>query len=120
VERKRLACGLQCCTRRLGRESIGSAEAAMRTTIDLIKELLKESEGAVSCALVIWFENAHAPEFVSCDHSAADLIALGKLQSLLVEGGEPLGIIRVVRHQAILTIESRPLTEHADDPKIEK
>jgi hypothetical protein len=84
----------------------------VRTTIDLIEELNRESQGAVHCVLVVGFQNTTLFVYDSDDNP------LQNLNSMIQQGGEPVGFIRVIGEPGTLKLESRPLHEYADDSSI--
>jgi hypothetical protein len=86
--------------------------ALVRTAIDLIQELNRESQAAVHCVLVVGFQSTTL--FVC----ASDDNPLQNLNSMIQQGGEPVGFIRVIGEPGTLILESRPLHEYADDSSI--
>lgn len=86
----------------------------MRTTIEIIDELQRDADGAFGCFLVIGFENTTL--FVAANEPDA----LSKLNGMVETGGQPVGLIRIVKgrpHE--LKIEVRAFDEHKDDLEIE-
>ena len=86
----------------------------MSTTIEIIEELQRDADGAFGCFLVVGFENTTL--FVAANEPEA----LNKLNGMVETGGQPLGLIRMVKgrpHE--LRIEVRAFDEYRDDLEIE-
>jgi hypothetical protein len=86
----------------------------MRTTLEIIDELQRDADGAFGCFLVVGFENTTL--FVAANEPDA----LSKLNGMVETGGDPIGLIRVVKagpHE--LRIEVRAFDEYKDDFEIE-
>ena len=88
-----------------------------RSTKDLIEELKAESEGAFVTQLVIGFKES--TEYVASN----DPEALATLNALIKEGGEPVGMLRILKGRVsegkvTVTFKIRPLAEYENDEHI--
>ena len=87
------------------------AGKSMRTTDELIEELIVESEGGMAC-LIVGFKSTSLFVFSSADDP------LRELNEMIENGGNPVGIIQVVKGNGSVLISARPLEEFCDDHHI--
>jgi hypothetical protein len=89
----------------------GSWSVSVRTTGDVIEELILESEGGVAC-LIVRFKNTSLFVFSSGDDPA------GELNEMIENGGNPVGIMQLVKRNGSVLISVRPLEEFSGDHSI--
>ena len=85
-----------------------SAGGSLRTTGELIEELMLESEGGIAC-LIVGFKNRSLFVFSSADDP------LRELNEMVENGGNPVGIMRMVKGKGSVLISVRPLEEFSKD-----
>ncbi|MGA8617009.1 MAG: hypothetical protein WB660_00600 [Candidatus Sulfotelmatobacter sp.] len=81
----------------------------MRSTAEVIKELDEEAANFTGVGLAVGFESPTTFIF------ANDPARLEELNEAAKAGGEPIGFIGFDLHNGMLTLQSRPLAEHADE-----
>lgn len=92
-----------------------SASHARRTTADLVAELQDAAVDRSHAALVIGFD--HRTEFVW----ASDIDALHVLNTHVLNGGDPLGLVTSYADgEGSTAVHVRPLAEYADEEWVEK
>jgi hypothetical protein len=84
----------------------------MRTTVELVDQLLCASEGVEAAALIVSFENSTVFLW------AHDKDILNTLNEAIRTGGEPVGIVRYKRDGTRLNVQAGPLEEYAEDEHI--
>ena len=80
----------------------------MRTTDELIEKLMLESQGGIAC-LIVEFKNRSLFVFSSADDP------LRELNEMVENGGNPVGIMRMVKGKGSVLISVRPLEEFSKD-----
>jgi hypothetical protein len=86
----------------------------VRTTGDLIKELLDEAPKFYVLMLVLRFKGSN----IRID--AHDPDALSKLDAAVEAGGEPIGVLAVDSRKGKLRLRGRLLQEHTGDEYLEE
>ena len=84
----------------------------MRTSKELIEELRAEASSAEFVVLAVGFPQ----ETKMVNSTLTDAEALDTLNTLVSQGGHPLGFIRCRCKSNSRVFEVRPLDEYADDP----
>jgi hypothetical protein len=79
-----------------------------RTTADLIEELEAEAGTFTNAALVVGFESTTVFVFSTDDYR------LDKLDGLVRNGGEPIGIFGIDLSHGLLNLHRRTLDEYAN------
>jgi hypothetical protein len=79
-----------------------------RTTVDLIDELDIEAANFTKAALVVGFEHTTLYVF------STDENRLSRLDELIRNGGEPIGLFGIDLSHGLLSIHCRTLDEYAD------
>ena len=87
--------------------------SSMRSSRDLIVELNSEAEQFTAVAIAVGFPQ-HT-EFVF----SGDEGSVTRLDELVRDGGDPVGLLRIVISEALLQVDARPFTEYADETWVE-
>jgi hypothetical protein len=81
----------------------------MRTTSDLVNEMLNEAKSAWLVAIAVGFENDTEFVFSTTPHP------LEKLNTLIKRGGSPVGLLRFEKEVAGLQGSYRPFLEYENE-----
>jgi hypothetical protein len=85
-----------------------------RTTVDLIEELDTEADNFTMAALVVGFENTTMYVF------STEADRLDRLDELVRNGGEPIGMFGIDMHHGLLSVHHRTLDECASESWAER
>jgi hypothetical protein len=81
----------------------------MRTTADLIQELDEEAAKFFACAIAVGFESTTTFVFSHEENR------IERLNDAVAHGGEPVGLIGVVKGEGKVTLCRKPLQEYAGE-----